>query len=299
MTEPAVAPTPTTGDTQPALPMEPVAAPVEPTPTPAPTDWRTSLPADLQNHPTLSDTKSVESLARQHIESAAMIGRKGIIPPADDSPEEQTRYLNQLGRPESADLYKFESVDLASRTPETIGFLDSLRPSFHARGLTDSQADGITKDWLDVVAQDQADKAQANDERAKITTADLQKKWGMAFEARREMAARAGKHLFGEETLSQFAEAKLPDGSRIGDHPDFIEKLYDNLGAHMTEDELVSGSAASSVMTPESAQAEIDRLLVDKDFAGSDGPYYNTNHPEHQAAQGKMKSLYAMVSPPQ
>jgi hypothetical protein len=236
-------------------------------------------------------------LARQYIDQNKFVGAKGIVPPVDDSPEEQTRYLNALGRPESPDLYKFDSLDLASRTPETIGFLDSLRPSFHARGLTDKQADGITKDWLEAVAKDGADKDQAHAERAKITTADLNKKWGLAADARHEMAKRAVNYLFGEEAALMIAGAILPDGSRVGDNPGFIENLYENLGQHMTEDQLTVGSSApSQILTPEGARAEIDKLMLDKDFTA---PYYDTNHSEHKAAQDKMKALYAQVNPPQ
>ena len=297
MTEPAVvAPEPAAPTEQVTTPTVPV---VTPTPTPPPVDWRASLPSDLQQHPTLADTASVESLARQHIEQAALIGRKGIIPPADDSPEEAERYYNELGRPVKPDLYTFGSLDPTARTPETNEFLDGLRPVFHGVGVTDKQADAVTKGWMDIVAKDQADKAQAHDERAKLTVADLQTKWGLAYEPRHEMAKRAGNQIFGEAGMADFAAAIVPDGSRVGDSAGFIENLYENHGKYMDEDSLVSGSPGSAVMDPAGAQAEIDKLLADKEFAGVDGPYYDTNHKEHGAAQAKMKALYAQVHPEQ
>jgi hypothetical protein len=250
----------------------------------------------LQNHPSLADTKTLESHVRQNIEQAALIGRKGVIPPADDSPEEINRYYNELGRPVKPDLYTFGSLDPASRTPETNGFLDSLRPVFHESGITDKQADGVTKAWMDIVAKDQADKSQAHDERARLTTADLQKKWGLAYETRHELAKRAGNSLFGEEGMAAFAAAIMPDGSRVGNSAGFIENLYENHGQYMKEDGLVSGSPGSVVMDPAGAQAEIDKLMLDHEFTT---PYYDTTHREHGAAQARLKALYAQVHPEQ
>jgi hypothetical protein len=267
-------------------------APEAPTPS---TDWHDSLPADLKTHPSLQDTKSVESLARQHIDAQALIGKKGVIRPTDDSPEERNRYLAELGRPAAASGYTFKSIARDEQTPEVNGFIKSLGPIFHAAGSTDEQADAIAKGYLDIVAKDAADKATANEERAKLTVAELKTKWGLAFDARQELALRAGNKVFGEEMLQQFAEATLPDGSRVGDSPGFIESLYENLGAHMSEDQLVSGSqVASSVISPDEAKAEIARLETD---SGHNHIYFDTNHPEHKMAQDKMKALHAAAYP--
>jgi hypothetical protein len=259
-------------------------------------DWRASLPSDLQAHPSIADTKSVESLTRQYIDQGTLIGRKGVIPPADDSPEEMDRYYNELGRPVKPDLYTFGSLDPTTRTPEVTSLLDQLRPVFHGHGITDKQADGVTKALTEITAKEEADKAQAHDERAKLTTADLQTKWGLAYAPRHELALRAGNQLFGEEGLANFAAAIMPDGSRVGDSAGFIENLYENHGKYMAEDGLVTGAPGAAVMDPAGAKAEIDKLMLDKDFTT---PYYDATHREHAAAQEKMKVLYAQVHPEQ
>lgn len=289
MTEPAVAP----------VTPEPVATPPDPTSVPVatpPSDWRESLPADLKTHPALQDTKSVESLARQHIEMGSLIGRKGIIPPADDSPAERDRYLNELGRPENPEGYRFESIVRADQPPEVNAFLDNLKPVFHGAGATDEQADAITKGYLEIIAKRDAERKAANDERARVTTAALKSEWGMAYDARIEMAMRAAEKVFGREVIEQFAEATLPDGGRVGDHPDFIRNLYENLGSKLSEDQLVDGKAAASsgIMSPEDAKEEIRRLEANKDHNHA---YFETNHPEHAIAVKKMAALYAMAYP--
>jgi hypothetical protein len=88
----------------------------------------------------------------------------------------------------------------------------------------------------------------------------------------------------------------MPDGSRVGDSAGFIENLYENHGKHMAEDGLVTGAPGAAVMDPAGAQAEIDKLMLDKDFTT---PYYDATHREHAAAQEKMKVLYAQVHPEQ
>jgi hypothetical protein len=213
----------------------------------------------------------------------------------DDSPEERNRYLNELGRPVEASGYKLESIDRATQPPEVINLLDKYSAMYHEQGLTEAQADGVSKEMLDIAAQNMAARAQANDQRAEATTSALKEKWGMAYDARIDLAERAGRQIFGKDTLDAFAKATLPDGSRVGDSPEFIEALYDNLGSKMTEDEIAGGTAVkSSVMTPEGAQDEIKKLEVDE---GHNHAYFDKNDPMHEMAVKKMKALYDMAYP--
>jgi hypothetical protein len=161
--------------------------------------------------------------------------------------------------------------------------------------LTEAQADGVSRELLGIANANVAAQSQANDQRAEATTAALKEKWGMAYDARIDLAERAARQIFGKDTLDAFAKATLPDGSRVGDNPGFIEALYDNLGSKMTEDEIAGGTAVkSSVMTPEGAQDEIKKLEVDE---GHNHAYFDKNDPMHEMAVKKMKALYDMAYP--
>ena len=70
----------------------------------APADWRSGLPDDVRNDPSLSDIKDVGSMAKSYINGQKLIGKNRIALPAEGATdEEMSMFHSQLGRPEKAD----------------------------------------------------------------------------------------------------------------------------------------------------------------------------------------------------
>ena len=69
------------------------------------TDWKSSLPEELRNEPTLQNLNDVESLAKTVVHQQKMIGNRIPLPKND---EEKAELYNKLGRPDDPANYEFE-----------------------------------------------------------------------------------------------------------------------------------------------------------------------------------------------
>ena len=59
-------------------------------------DWRSSIPEDLQNDPSLADIQDVAGLANGYVHAQHMIGAdKVAIPSRDATPEELDNFYNK------------------------------------------------------------------------------------------------------------------------------------------------------------------------------------------------------------
>ncbi len=125
-------------------------------------DWRSSLPPELQNSPSLQDVPDVATLVKNYESTKAMVGNSLRIPteeagaedvaafrekvlqgdhglmvkPDTDNPESMQAFYKAIGRPDDAGDYTLpEGVN-----GEEYGALSS---SAHALGLTDAQYAGM------------------------------------------------------------------------------------------------------------------------------------------------------------
>ena len=74
----------------------------------APADWRSGLPEEVRNDPSLSDIKDVGSMAKSYINGQKLIGKNRIALPVEGATDEEiSMFHSQLGRPEKADGYQF------------------------------------------------------------------------------------------------------------------------------------------------------------------------------------------------
>jgi hypothetical protein len=85
---------------------------------------------------------------------------------------------------------------------------------------------------------------------------------------------------------SDFAHLTLSDGTRIGDHPEFI-KAFANIAGELGEDKLVQANGPQ-YMTP----AELDKQIRELQQPGS--AYWSKNHPGHAAAVQEVQDLLAL-----
>jgi len=112
-------------------------APPPPDPN-APAEWLGQLPDDLKDDKTLQRFKSIEDLARGHIE-AHKVAKSKVVLPSDDDPASFDRFAAAI-RPEDASAYK---IDL----PEGEGteFAEAMRPVFHQAGLHPRQVEMLVE----------------------------------------------------------------------------------------------------------------------------------------------------------
>lgn len=159
MPDPTPAPTPTPSPAPTPTPT--------PTPTPAPSDdsgplgrggqepqqeqggvpeWLGGLPDELKADATLSRFKSVEELARGHVE-AHKVAKSKVVLPKEGDVDGFARFAASI-RPETPDAYEFTIPEGMDK-----GFGDAMKPIFHEAGLHPESAKKLVDGWNGYMAQ--------------------------------------------------------------------------------------------------------------------------------------------------
>ena len=185
-----------------------------------------------------------------------LVGRKGRdIPEADDA-EAWSKFYNELGRPETADGYKFDLPD--EYNPELVKF---YQDAAHKAGLTKRQADAFLTDYLDFEHAAREEYAKQNASRVDMATAELKREWGAKFDENLNVALRGANAL----GLSQDERIALEES--MGQAK--AARLFERVGRALCSEDgtpNTPGNSGFGVRTPAEAQARIDELLSRPDY---------------------------------
>lgn len=248
-------------------------------------DWRTSLPNELRENPSLARYKGVSDLASAYLSAEKLVGHEKIIVPGKDAKPEDYNALvfDRLGRPKAAEEYALPTVELPEDFPKPDeATLTSFKTEAHRLGLLPHQVAGLYQ-WQ--MQQQVGQFGQFRESQTKgyeATQKALRTEWGAAYPERVALAQKVLKLASGKDydALAQ---------SGFGNDPRVIRALA-NLGAKISEDQLGEGTPRGLTQTPSEAQSEINRVMGDQK-----NPYFEPNHPEHKAAVEKMQSLFRLV----
>jgi len=224
-------------------------------------DFLQTIPEELRDHPSLSPIKDVENLARSYVNAQRLIGADKIPVPVNPTDEDLDNIYNRLGRPESVDGYEI-AVDGNIVTEDVA---KSYADIAHKLRLTPDQANGIMDYYRSMASQASEMTTEAETQQRSQTEMSLRKEWGDDFDARIEDAGKIAQQFGGGELL----EMKLADGTKVGNHPDFIKAFAKmaEFRQSVTSEDTVSDAPSSSMMTRQSAQQEIDAIMNDKSHA--------------------------------
>ena len=221
-------------------------------------DFLQMVPEELRDHPSLSPIKDVENLARSYVNAQRLIGADKIPVPVNPTDEDLDNIYNRLGRPESVDGYEI-AVDGNIVTEDVAR---SYADIAHKLRLTPDQASGIMDYYRSMASQASEVTAKAETQQRSQTEMALRKEWGDDFDARIEDAGKIAQQFGGGELL----EMKLADGTKVGNHPDFIKAFAKmaEFRQSVTSEDTVSDAPSSSIVTRQSAQQELDAIMNDK-----------------------------------
>jgi hypothetical protein len=214
-------------------PTEPVTGPVtEPVTEPvAEPNWLLSLPEEYQNSEILNQYKTIEDLAKGHIETKRMVGDRVKIPDENTTPEDVAKFYSRLGRPETPDGYEFTQVEMPPTLPIDENLLKGFKSKAHELGLTKKQADGVYVDYLNNIKEMNskiiADYEAGVNQQLEV----LKTRWGDQFEANKAAAINSFKQL-----ASPSLQATV-EKEGWGNHPDFVE-LFHKISVATSEDNL-------------------------------------------------------------
>ena len=241
------------------------------------TDWKASLSEEIRSDKSLENIKDIEGLAKSYVHAQKMVGADKIpVPNKYATDKDWDAVYEKLGRPKSADGYKFDlpqdkKVDEAS--------LKEFSTQAHKLGLLPGQAQGMVKFYNEMTAkslQDADGKALAAREASEKA---LKQEFGQAYDQKVTQAATLAKSVGATDILNR----NLEDGTKLGDHPDMI-KVFAQLASKMGEDSIVQASGPT-YLTPSQIEKQIGELTQ----TGS--AYWDKNHPNHQLAVQEVLAL--------
>lgn len=248
-----------------------------------PVSFLDSLPEEIRTDTSLQAIKDVGQLAKGYVHAQRMVGADKIpIPTQNSSPDDWNAVFTKLGKPETVDGYKlqYELQDGASETP-----INNFKQKAHELGLLPQQAQGLL-DFYSGLENSSAEKVKADTELAKANAiTELRKEFGLAYDEKINKADNVFKTFFAKD----MAELRLEDGTPVGSHPGFIRALVE-MSKNFSEDNLGTGQEESGILTPDEAQREVNKILVDKNH-----PYHLKNHPGHQDAVQEVFKLNNMI----
>ena len=239
------------------------------------------IPEELRSHPSISPIKDVENLARSYVNAQRLIGADKIAVPVNPTDEDLDRIYDRLGRPEDPKGYNIE-VDGNVITEEVASNYAEVA---HKLRLSPEQAKGVLDYYKNAVEQFDSNSLESAEIAKEQTVQSLRQEWGRAFDQKVEAAARVAQEFADPEMFN----ITLADGSKLGDNAEFIKafaKIAD-FRQTVTSEDTVAEMSQSNVMTPASAQAEIDAIMGDKTHA-----YWDRKNPVgRQKAVERMQHL--------
>lgn len=246
-------------------------------------DFYNMIPEDLRDHPSLSPIKDVGNLAKSYINAQQLIGADKLAAPKNPSEEQLTEIYNYLGKPESPDAYEV-AVDGNIITEEAA---NSYKDVAHKLNLTPQQASGILEYYKGLATNTQEQAVQNIEYQREQVENDLKKEWGQAYDQKISSAGQVIKEYGNPEML----EWQLADGTKLGNHPEFI-KAFANIAdfrQSVTSEDTISNTTSGSVMTPKEAQAEIDAIMRSPDYMNRE------NVVARNRAIERVQELYGMI----
>ena len=243
-------------------------------------NWKDSLPDDLKAEKALESIQDIPGLAKSYIHAQKLVGADKIpVPNKFATDEDWQAVYSKLGRPENPDAYEF---NLKENSNIDENALKGFKETAHKNGLLPKQAEAIMNFYNDMT-QNYIEDLNSKSEQGRINAEQtLKKAWGAAFDNKVQQASTIANKYINDD----FAHLTLSDGTKIGDHPDFI-KAFANIANDLGEDKLVAAQGPQ-YMTP----AEIDKQIASLQQEGS--AYWNKNHPGHALAVQEVQDLLAL-----
>lgn len=243
----------------------------------APTDWRSGLPAELQEDASLKKFTSVHALAGAYINAQKLIGGDKIPVPNKHTTEADWKEIyKKLGVPEKVDEYQIKFKD---GVPVDEEFSKQFVSQAHTLGILPKQAQALA-DWFSdsIVQGDQKSQQKAN-EHFEQQKAVLTKEWGNSFELQINRANKVAKELGGAEFVDYLNNTGMGANATV---MKFLAKIGENM---YKEHKFVEGEGTSSTMSPKQLDSEIAKLQ-------SHPAYMDKLHPQHKAIVDEITGLY-------
>jgi len=253
-------------------------------------DWRSTLDADIKEHPAIATFKTPADLAKSYVNAQKLIGAEKIPMPAKDATIDDPTYqavFDKLGRPSDPKAYVSPEIDNPTKAPvatdEQIGEFRNLA---HKIGILPAQFEALVRHNQEgVIAQHTQAQAQATEAYQKAET-QLRKELGKSYDGEVQKAQGLINKYGDEEVNNAIGE------SGLGRNPAFIKFLMKVARNFGESGELLGEAVQPHILSPEQALKDIAKIKGDKTH-----PWHKKDHPEHAEAMKQMTALFQMAHP--
>ncbi len=224
----------------------------------------------VKDHPSITRYKSVEELAKGHLELEKTVGLKGTLIPTENSSDEvKAKFFKDIGRPDLAENYSNPELEGLHEGVKNISAegIKAFKDKAFELGLSEAQAKGIMG-WHLKLSSDRLttwDDTQKIEKDGAITA--LRGRWGGGYDAKKALVDGLIKKFGNEKLVANLEE------SGFGSNPDVIELLA-NVGAQFSEDQLGELGGSNIGMNPEQAKQEISTVTKQIMDTKQDDPIY-------------------------
>ena len=220
----------------------PVTAPTTPTDTPSFETFSSTAPKELQELFTKNGVKDFDTLSKSYSGLNSMLGKKGLVKPAEGAPEEEVKAYNDKLYNEYLNVpadgkYEYKIPETIPQEAVSQEFIDSLAATAKEIGIGKDKFQKV----IDVI-YDAYGKMLATQETPSLDT--LQKEWGKDVEKNTQEAHAFYKNYMANDPAGQAA------AERFGNDPDFLRFVH-NMSKSLKEDKL---------STPESQKLTSDDM---------------------------------------
>ena len=251
-------------------------------------DWKTTLPKDIAEDPSLVPITSIESLAKSYVHGQRLIGSDKIVVPGQYATDEEWRTTYQkLGCPETPDAYELSLPNDAQVDDKLVGDFKNIA---HKAGLNTNQLQQVVEWYTNASNEAATTMSQQNHALLQDQEKSLSNEWGQASEKNTLAAATAVSELAPQISgLENFLNEATIDGVPAGDHP-MMRRIFYAFGKNFMDDE-IQGRAKQvtgfTQMSPEEATRKIAEMQADPN-----GAYRDKMHPGHKQAVDEMHKLF-------
>jgi hypothetical protein len=252
-------------------------------------DWTATLPEEDRALLGIKGWKNPSDTIKGYKELEKLVGHDKIAMPKRDKngnyePGELERVMTQLGRPKDAKEYKPSAT---FKLPEGMQINEQMLAEFqakaHKNGLLPHQYSFMMDELSTLVNQGFTAKKAADDKAFNDATLNLRAKFGLAYDEKTKLANSVLRNFSDNEDVG------IELVKRYGNDP-FIIGLLANVGAGLSEESLTRVNMISSMLTPESAKAEIVKVRNERAKELMDA-----SHPQHAYWLEKLSELYRMA----
>lgn len=255
----------------------------------APLDWTSTLPEEDRALLGVKGWKSPADPIKGYKELEKLVGHEKIAMPKKDAQGnyekgELERVLMQLGMPKDPKGYK---VSQGFKLPEGITLDDKFMAEFtaeaHKVGLLPHQYSFVMDKLAGLLQQGVAVKKEGDEKSHNEAMLNLRNKWGYAYDEKAKLANSVLRNFAGDEN------AGIELMKKYGNDPVVIELLA-NIGSNLSEDSLTRVNMISSMLTPEAAKGEIQKIRTERTKELNDA-----SDPQHNYWVNRLSELYRMT----